>query len=116
MNILFVERDPASRRLLKDMLVGAGASLTEIDGAAGLRMLAGERPDLAVVEVEPAGEGMAAIVRLRARGPDRTQILALAADASLAEACRIAGADEVLVEPAAMTALFDAVARCLPPG
>lgn len=113
MNILFVERDGSLRRMVKDMLVQAGASVTEITGATGLRSLT-EVPELAIVEVELGGEGMAAIVRLRAGGPDSPPIVALAAESGLVEPCRAAGADRVLVEPVAFMTLFDAIGPYLP--
>ena len=51
MNVLFIEDDPMNRRVVKDMLDVAGASMSEAeDGPAGLRMI--EEEDFQVVLVD----------------------------------------------------------------
>lgn len=97
------------------MLERAGASLTEIDSAAELDGTA-QISDLAIaiVDVGSGSDGLTLISRLRAQASSRPAILAIAGEAGLAELSQRAGADEVLVEPVAMTTLFDAIARYLP--
>ena len=107
-DILFVEADPVSRRVVKDMLAGAGARVIEAtpeavpDGAFAL----------AIVDVD--GEAAWAVLRsLRGHGEAPMPTIAIVATAALAQQGQAAGADEVLVEPVAMTALFDAIGRFL---
>lgn len=117
MKILFLEQDRATRRLVKDMLENAGAALIEMTPEA-----ATELPEatmgaaIAIVEVGGAPDSFGLIARLHAREAGRPAVIAVANDSSEVEQSRRAGADEVLVEPVAMTALFEAIARYLPEG
>ena len=122
MNVLFIEDDRMNRRVVKDMLDVAGATMTEAESAEeGLRLL--DEQDFAMLLVDlrmPGMDGMTAIRLIRAR-PDAkatVPIIVVTADAAidLRDQCLAAGADEVLFKPVAMDALFDAMGRILARG
>ena len=122
MNILFVEDDPMNRRVVKDMLDVAGASMTEAgDAEAGLRAIDSADFDMVLMDLRmPGMDGITAIQRIRAR-PDakaKLPVIVVTADTApdLRERCIAAGADEVLFKPVAMDALFDAIGRLLARG
>ena len=119
MNILFVEDDPMNRRVVRDMLDVAGASMTEAaDAEAGLRAIDGAEFDMVLMDLRmPGMDGITAIQHIRAR-PDHKAalpVIVVTADTApdLRERCLQAGADEVLFKPVAMDALFDAIGRLL---
>ena len=119
MNVLFVEDDRMNRRVVRDMLDVAGATMIEAeDGEAGLAAV--EAGDFEIVLVDlrmPGMDGMEVIRRIRARGDAkaRVPIIVVTADtaADLRERCLAAGADDLLFKPVAMDALFDAMGRIL---
>lgn len=119
MNILFIEDDPMNRRVVRDMLDVAGATMEEAEHAEeGLRRI--EEEDFHVILVDlrmPGMDGIEAIERIRARGDAKADlpIIVVTADTAidLRERCLAAGADEVLFKPVAMDALFDAIGRVL---
>ena len=108
-----------NRRVVKDMLDVAGATMTEApDGPTGLRLIDGHQFDLALVDLRmPGMDGITAIRHIRAR-PDakaRLPVIVVTADTApdLRERCLEAGADAVLFKPVAMDALFDTIGRLL---
>ena len=108
-----------NRRVVKDMLDVAGATMAEAEsGEDGLAMLDGRRFDLLLVDLRmPGMDGMQVIRHVRAR-PDAkaaTPVIVVTADTAddLREQCLAAGADDVLFKPVAMEALFDAMGRLL---
>jgi CheY-like chemotaxis protein len=119
MDVLFIEDDRMNRRVVRDMLDVAGATMTEAEDAeTGLRLI-GER-DFQMVLVDlrmPGMDGITAIRLIRARGDDKAEvpIIVVTADAApdLREQCLEAGADDVIFKPVAMDALFDAMGRVL---
>ena len=119
MDVLFIEDDRMNRRVVRDMLDVAGATMTEAEDAeTGLRLI-GER-DFQMVLVDlrmPGMDGITAIRLIRARGDDKAEvpIIVVTADAApdLREQCLDAGADDVIFKPVAMDALFDAMGRVL---
>ena len=122
MDVLFIEDDRMNRRVVRDMLDVAGATMTEAETAEeGLRLI-GER-DFAMALVDlrmPGMDGLTAIRLIRAR-PDakaRLPLIVVTADTAvdLRERCLAAGADDVLFKPVAMDALFDAMGRVLARG
>jgi CheY-like chemotaxis protein len=119
MNVLFIEDDPMNRRVVRDMLDVAGATMAEADRAeAGLDRIEAEDFDVILVDLRmPGMDGFEAIERIRARGDEkgRLPIIVVTADtaADLTERCKRIGADEVLFKPVAMDALFDAIGRIL---
>ncbi|MFZ5746861.1 MAG: response regulator [Pseudomonadota bacterium] len=119
MNILFIEDDPMNRRVVKDMLDVAGATMTEAEDAeAGLREVDRQDFDLVLVDLRmPGMDGIEAIQHLRARGDAKAElpVIVVTADTAvdLRERCMAAGADDVLFKPVAMDALFDSIGRVL---
>lgn len=119
MNILFVEDDAMNRRVVRDMLDVAGATMAEADRAEeGLRRIEEEEFDVVLVDLRmPGMDGLEAIGRIRAREDAKRDLplIVVTADTALdlRERCLAAGADEVLFKPVAMDALFDAIGRIL---
>ncbi|KQN76213.1 response regulator [Sphingomonas sp. Leaf62] len=119
MRILFVEDDAMNRRVVRDMLDVAGATMVEADLAeAGLRRIDEEEFDLVLLDLRmPGMDGFEVIRRVRAREDVKQTlpIIIVTADTAvdLTERCLAAGADEVLFKPVAMDALFDAIGRIL---
>lgn len=108
-----------NRRVVRDMLDVAGATMTEAaDGEAGLQVLDAEDFQVVLVDLRmPGMDGLEVIRRVRARddAKGRVPIIVVTADtaADLRERCLTAGADDVLFKPVAMDALFDAMGRIL---
>jgi CheY-like chemotaxis protein len=117
MNILFVEDDAMNRRVVRDMLDVAGATMAEADRAEeGLRRINEENFDVVLVDLRmPGMDGLEAIGHIRAREDAKRNLplIVVTADTALdlRERCLAAGADEVLFKPVAMEALFDAIGR-----
>ena len=119
MNILFIEDDPMNRRVVKDMLDVAGATMAEAELAEeGLEKIEQEDFDIILVDLRmPGMDGIEAIRKIRARGDAKADlpIIVVTADTAvdLRERCMEAGADDVLFKPVAMDALFDSIGRVL---
>jgi CheY-like chemotaxis protein len=119
MKILFVEDDAMNRRVVRDMLDVAGATMAEADLAEeGLRRIDEEVFDLVLLDLRmPGMDGFEVIHRVRARTDAKRDlpIIVVTADTAidLTERCIALGADEVLFKPVAMDALFDAIGRIL---
>ncbi|AQR75524.1 response regulator [Sphingomonas sp. LM7] len=119
MNILFIEDDPMNRRVVKDMLDVAGATMAEAAWAEeGLAKIDAESFDVVLVDLRmPGTDGFETIRRIRARGDEKAElpIIVVTADTAidLRERCIGLGADDVLFKPVAMDALFDSIGRVL---
>jgi CheY-like chemotaxis protein len=119
MNILFIEDDPMNRRVVKDMLDVAGATMAEASWAEeGLAMLDADSFDVILVDLRmPGMDGFETIERIRARTDEKAElpIIVVTADTAvdLRERCMAVGADDVLFKPVAMDALFDSIGRVL---
>jgi CheY-like chemotaxis protein len=113
-NILFLEHDRDSRRMVKDMMRTSGATVIEMGDLADLIAFGDEDAALALIEMGPDTDGLAAITLLATRTSGRPPIIALAAEPGLIAPAQAAGADEVLTAPVAMTTLFQAIGRYLP--
>ena len=119
MNILFIEDDRMNRRVVRDMLDVAGATMTEAESAErGLEILDAEDFEMVLVDLRmPGMDGITAIQHIRARddAKGRVPIIAVTADVApdLRERCLTAGADDVIFKPVAMDSLFDAMGRIL---
>jgi CheY-like chemotaxis protein len=119
MNILFIEDDPMNRRVVKDMLDVAGATMAEAGLAEeGLARIEYESFDVILMDLRmPGMDGLEAIRRIRARGDAKAElpVIVITADTALdlRERCIEAGADDVLFKPVAMDALFDSIGRVL---
>jgi CheY-like chemotaxis protein len=122
MDVLFIEDDRMNRRVVRDMLDVAGATMTEAEDAeTGLALI--DARDFRIVLIDlrmPGMDGITAIRHIRARGDARGEvpIIVVTADAALdlRERCLAAGADDVIFKPVAMDALFDAMGRVLAKG
>lgn len=119
MNILFIEDDPMNRRVVKDMLDVAGATMAEASWAEeGLAMIDEDTFDVILVDLRmPGMDGFETIRRIRARDDAKAQlpVIVVTADTAvdLKERCLAIGADDVLFKPVAMDALFDSIGRVL---
>ena len=108
-----------NRRVVKDMLDVAGATMDEASSAEeGLQALDLYNYDMLLVDLRmPGMDGITAIEHIRARGDAKAKVpvIVITADTAidLRERCLAAGADEVLFKPVAMDALFDAMGRIL---
>jgi CheY-like chemotaxis protein len=122
MNVIFLEADPMTRRVVGDMLDVAGATMTEAEnGETGLKLIDERDFDMALIDLRlPGMDGMTAIKQIRARGDAKAKIpiIVFTADTApgLRERCIAAGADEVLSKPVAMDALFEVMGRMLAGG
>lgn len=119
MNILFIEDDAMNRRVVRDMLDVAGATMAEAGLAEeGLRRIDAEPFDMILLDLRmPGMDGFEVIRRIRKRTDAKRNlpIIVVTADTApdLAERCMQTGADDVLFKPVAMEALFDAIGRLI---
>ena len=119
MRVLFVEDDPMNRRVVRDMLSVAGVAMAEAETAeVGLQKLDDEDYDLVLMDLRmPGMDGLTAIRHIRSRADAKAQlpIAVVTADTGLdlRHRCLEAGADDVVLKPVAMKALFDTVGRLL---
>ncbi|MGU3390687.1 response regulator [Sphingomonas sp. M1A8_2b] len=119
MNVLFIEDDRMNRRVVKDMLDVAGATMVEAESAEiGLQIL--DEDEFAIVLVDlrmPGMDGITAIQHIRARGDAKATVPIIVVTADIApdlrQRCLAAGADDVIFKPVAMDALFEAMGRIL---
>ena len=122
MNILFVEDDAMNRRVVRDMLMVAGASMDEApDAETGLAMIDANDYDIVLMDLRmPGMDGLTAIRHIRARTDSKAHVpvIVVTADTAL-DICRDCidqGADEVILKPVAMNKLFDAIGRLIARG
>ncbi len=119
MNVLFIEDDRMNRRVVRDMLDVAGATMAEAENAElGLEMIDRDQYHMILIDLRmPGMDGITAIRHIRARGDDKAAvpIIVVTADSGvdLRERCLSAGADDVIVKPVAMDQLFEAMGRIL---
>lgn len=119
MNVLFIEDDRMNRRVVRDMLDVAGATMAEAENAEiGLDMIERETYHMILIDLRmPGMDGITAIQHIRGRGDSKGEvpIIVVTADSGidLRERCMIAGADDVIVKPVAMDQLFEAMGRIL---
>ena len=119
MRVLFIEDDAMNRRVVKDMLSVAGAEMAEAaDGVTGLRMIDEEEFALVLMDLRmPGMDGITAIRHIRERkdGKATLPIIVVTADTgvNIRQTCIDSGADNVLMKPVAMKALFDAMGKTI---
>ncbi|MEG3165378.1 response regulator [Sphingomonas sp. PB2P19] len=119
MNVLFIEDDRMNRRVVKDMLDVAGATMVEAESAEiGLQILSDQDFEMVLVDLRmPGMDGITAIEHIRARDDRKASVPIIVVTADIApdlrERCMAAGADDVIFKPVAMDALFDAMGRIL---
>jgi CheY-like chemotaxis protein len=121
-NVLFIEDDAMNRRVVRDMLRVAGASMDEAENAEqGLDRIGAGNYHIVLIDLRmPGMDGITAIGHIRARPDERAQvpIIVVTADTAvdLRERCLAAGADDVIFKPVAMDDLFDSMGRVLARG
>ncbi len=119
MQVLAIEDDALNRRVVRDMLMVAGVGMDEADSAEkGLRMIDKMDFDAILMDLRmPGMDGFEAIGHIRKRHDAKAflPIIVITADAAenLREQCLAHGADELLLKPVAMDALFDAIGRVI---
>ena len=122
MQVLFVEDDPMNRRVVKDMLSVAGAEMAEAaDAETGLAMIGERGFDIILMDLRmPGMDGLTAIRHIRARTDEKAllPVIVVTADTAMdiRADCISNGADEVILKPVAMKALFDAIGKTLAKG
>ena len=87
-------------------------------GEEGLRLIDRNDYDLLLVDLRmPGMDGLTAIAHVRARtdAKARLPVIVVTADTAidLRERCLASGADDVVLKPVAMDALFDSIGRVL---
>ena len=122
MRILYVEDNETNRLVVRQMLAAADIEVAEAeDGVVGLEMVDAGDYQLVLMDLRmPRMDGLTAIRGLRARGDDKaaTPVIVVTADAgsSIRADSLAAGADEVILKPVSMQALFDAIGAILARG
>jgi len=119
MQVLFVEDDAMNRRVVRDMLSVAGVEMTEAeDGETGLRKIDEGTFGLVLMDLRmPGMDGLTAIRHIRSRADAKAAvpIVVVTADTGLTirQDCLAAGADDVMMKPVAMEALFEVMGRLI---
>ena len=117
MRVLFVDDDAMNRRVVRDMLQVAGVTLEEApDGETGLALVGASDSAIVLMDLRmPGMDGLTAIRHIRERADQKraVPVIVVTADTSLniREDCVAAGADDVLMKPVAMKALFKAMGQ-----
>lgn len=122
MRVLFVEDNEVNRHVVGEMLRAGQIEMAEAeDGEVGLRMVDEQDFDLILMDLRmPRMDGMTAIRHIRARddGKAALPIIVVTADTggSIEAECRAAGADDFLMKPVSMAALFGAIGEVVARG
>jgi len=122
MRVLFVEDNEVNRRVVGEMLRAGEIEMAEAaDGEAGLRMVEENDYDLILMDLRmPGMDGMTAIRHIRARDDAKAKvpIIVITADAgsSIEADCKAAGADDLVLKPVSMQALFNAIGTLIARG
>lgn len=116
MNILFVEDDKMNRRVVGEMLKAARIEMFEAENALeGLRMIDEGDYDLVLMDLRmPGMDGLEAIQHIRRREDEKRSIpiIVVTADTAmdLRGECLEKGADEFMIKPVEIRALFETIA------
>jgi CheY-like chemotaxis protein len=115
--ILIIDDEPSVRRLLGEVLKGAGHDLVEVSTAKeGLRLLGERAIDLVITDIlMPDMDGLEVIRNVRREFP-KIKIIAISGgrqDIDYCDVARCFGADETLMKPVTIQALRDTVTRLL---
>lgn len=116
MKILFVEDDAMNRRVVSEMLKAARIEMLEAeDAVTGLQMIDDHTFDLVLMDLRmPGMDGLEAIRRIRRRTDEKRQIpiIVVTADTAmdLRGECLANGADEFMIKPVEIRALFETIA------
>jgi two-component system, cell cycle response regulator DivK len=117
--ILYVEDNPANRRLVRDLLQRSTYTLVEaIDGEAGVAKAVEIRPDLILMDIQlPKISGLEAMRRIRAvAGTANTPIIAITSFALSGDdqKAKEAGATAYLAKPYSPRDLLALIRKHLP--
>ena len=122
MRVLYVDDNAPNRTVVRCMLDAAGVEMAEADQAeVGLAMLDTGGFDLVLIDLRiPGIGGFTAIRHIRSRGDAaaRLPVIVLTADNAhdiRAQALSV-GADDLLLKPVQMGALFDVIADVITAG
>ena len=103
MRVLIADDEPSIRFVLREALESAGHEVTEAaDGNAAREALAGQRFDLALLDIRmPGPSGLELLEELRARGGDPTPVVIMTAQNSFENAVEAMkrGAFDYLTKP-----------------
>ena len=117
--ILVIDDDSLIRETLRRMLEGAGHEVAEAeDGAAGLKAVSAQRPDLVVTDIYmPGKEGIETIRELRQIVPG-LKIIAMSGSSwssghDALSSAKLLGADRTLPKPFRREQLLASVRDCL---
>jgi two-component system, chemotaxis family, chemotaxis protein CheY len=117
--ILVIDDDSLIRETLRRMLEGAGHEVTEAeDGAAGLKAVKAQRPDLVVTDIYmPGKEGIETIRELRQIVPG-LKIIAISGSSwssghDALSSAKLLGADRTLPKPFRKEQLLASIRDCL---
>ena len=117
MQVLLVEDDAMNRRVVRDMLTVGGVDLVEAtDAMTGLSLIDRTAFDVILMDLRmPGMDELTAIAHIRAREDAKATIpiIVVTADTApnLRDRCLAGGADELLLKPVAMQALFETIGR-----
>jgi CheY-like chemotaxis protein len=117
MRVLYVDDDETNRAVIRAMLARSGIDMAEApDAETGLWMVAAHDYDLVLMDVRmPGMDGMSAIREIRSHedGKQNVPIIVVTADNAydIRMRSKAAGADDVLLKPVSMEALFEAIGR-----
>jgi two-component system chemotaxis response regulator CheY len=117
--ILVIDDDSLIRETLRRMLEGAGHEVAEAeDGAAGLKAVSAQRPDLVVTDIYmPGKEGIETIRELRQIVPG-LKIIAMSGSSwssghDALSSAKLLGADRTLPKPFRREQLLASIRDCL---
>lgn len=116
MRILFVEDDAMNRRVVSEMLTAANIEMVGAEDAyKGLQLIEEQDFDLVLMDLRmPGMDGQEAISRIRSRRDEKRfiPIVVVTADTAmdLRGQCLDNGADEFLIKPIEIRALFETIA------
>lgn len=116
MKILFVEDDAMNRRVVSEMLKAARIEMFEAEDALkGLQMIDENEFDLVLMDLRmPGMDGLEAIRHIRRRTDEKRHIpiIVVTADTAmdLRGECMAQGADEFMIKPVEIRALFETIA------
>lgn len=119
MRVLFVDDNEINRKVVKSMLEAVGAAVAEAEDAeTGLSMIEVGEFDIILMDIRmPGMDGLAAIRRIRARADAKAglPIVVVTADnaGDIRAQAAAAGADDLLLKPVQLQALFDTIASVL---
>ncbi|TPG46557.1 response regulator [Sphingomonas glacialis] len=119
MDILFIEDDAMNRRVVRDMLDVAGATMIEAESTEiGIGLINNHDFDLVLLDLRmPGTDGFETLRQIRTRNDAKSnlKVIVLTADTAfdLRARCDAAGANEVLFKPVAMDILFEAIGKVM---